>query len=153
MTEPVALKVKNDSVGKLSENAINISWSEDSTPPDVAQTFNVTIITSDGSIIDTVIDLTENYYFFSAPNDALPCEVYNFSVTATPVGATYTGDGCSVPSPVFSRMLPSLPDISSLESSLNTTLVLTSSIGAGFQLEVTFLVRYALIKINEYPYA
>ena len=59
----------------------------------------------------------------SSPEVARPCEVYNFSVTATYVGATYTGDGCSVPSPVLSRMLPSLPNITRLESSVTFSLV------------------------------
>ena len=62
-------------------------------------------------------------FMFKAPRDAPPCEVYNFSVTATYVGATYTGDGCSVPSPVLSTMLPSLPDKSMLESSVDYSLV------------------------------
>ena len=47
--------------------------------------------------------------------------MYNFSVTATYVGANYTGDGCSEPSPVISRMLPSLPVIKGELSSLNLT--------------------------------
>ena len=68
------------------------------------------------------IPLREPYHVFTAPEDAPPCEVYNFSVIATYVGATYTGAGCSVPSPVLSTMLPSLPDIKRLESSLNHSL-------------------------------
>ena len=66
--------------------------------------------------------LHESFYVFTAPEGAPHCEVYNFSVTVTYVGATYTGDGCSVPSPVLSRMLPSLPNIDELESSLNYSL-------------------------------
>ena len=62
------------------------------------------------------------YVAFTAPDNAPPCEVYNFSVTATPVGATYTGDGCRVPSPVLSRMLPSLPDRDELNKSLDYSL-------------------------------
>ena len=41
---------------------------------------------------------------FTAPEGAPPCEVYNFSVTATYAGATCT-------SPVLNIMIPSLPDI------------------------------------------
>ena len=67
-------------------------------------------------------ELQTSSFPFTAPPNAPPCEVYNFSVTATPVGATYTGDGCSVPSPVLSRMLPSLPDIMQLESAINCSL-------------------------------
>ena len=63
------------------------------------------------------LKFSQPYYVFTAPEGAPPCEVYNFSVTATYIGATYTGAGCSVPSPVLSRMLPSLPDIKRLQSS------------------------------------
>ena len=66
--------------------------------------------------------LNNSFFNFTAPDNAPPCEVYNFSVTATPVGATYTGDGCSVHGPVLSRMLPSLPDIEILQLSLDYTL-------------------------------
>ena len=69
-------------------------------------------------------ELDHSFYEFSAPDNAPSCEVYNFSVTATPVaiGANYTGDGCSVLGPVLSRMLPSLPDIQALNSSVNFSL-------------------------------
>ena len=85
-----------------------------------------------------VVPVNDTHYSFRAPDNAPPCQVYNFSVTATPVGATYTGDGCSVPSPVLSRMLPSLPDIILLESSLNHMLQMRS----GFLVKVFFMVRY-----------
>ena len=82
--------------------------------------------------------LHDPYSLFTAPEGAQPCEVYNFSVAAAYVGATYIGDGCSVPSPVYSRMLPSLPNISRLESSLNYSLEKNSS--EGVALRVTFVV-------------
>ena len=80
-------------------NGINISWSQDSSQvavSDAVQTFSLTV--SHGSS-SQVISLNDSFYYFTAPEDAPPCEVYNFSVTATHVGATYTGAGCSVPSP------------------------------------------------------
>ena len=98
---------------------INISWSLDSTQflstftihtgCDMSRIYLLTI--SHGSS-SQVISLNESSYNFTAPEGTPPCEVYNFSVTATKsyVGATYTGAGCSVPSPVLSSMLPSLPD-------------------------------------------
>ena len=85
---------------------------------------------------------SHNVIVFTAPKGAPPCEVYNFSVTATYVGATYTGDGCSVLSPVLSRMLPSLPDIHNLESSLNSSLQKTSK---SVTLQTTFLVLDIMI--------
>ena len=88
----------------------NISWSPRnlSTSLDANQTFTLTV-TRTNTELRTIRIANERHYVFEAPEDAPPCEVYNFSVTATPVGATYTGDGCSAPSPVLSRMLPSLP--------------------------------------------
>ena len=57
----------------------------------------------------------ESSFLFTAPDDAPPCEVYNFTATFDSVGAS-AGVGCSV---VLSRMLPSLPNKKGLESSLN----------------------------------
>ena len=111
---------------------INLTW--DLSVGDEAQIFLLTI--GHGSTSDTM-SLNESYYYFTAPEGAPPCEVYNFSVTATSVGATYTGAGCSVPSPVLSTMLPSLPNISRLESSLNYVLQKQST---AFVIEVSFEV-------------
>ena len=69
------------------------------------------------------VQLNESYYLFTARNNAPPCEVYNFSVSATYIGATYTGDGCGTHSTVISRMLPSLPDVEVLNSSLTYSLI------------------------------
>ena len=95
-----------------------------------------------------MLQLSDTYHVFTAPDDAPPCEVYNFSVTATPVsiGATYTGDGCSVPSPVLSRMLPSLPDINVLESSLNYSLMkLANKADTAIALTATFMVCHCTV--------
>ena len=137
--EPI--RFPNISSSDLNEMSINISWTEVSV---LNKSYTVTISGDHG--FRSTLESTSDEPYFSFPTDSVknapPCEVYNFSVTATPVGAIYTGDGCSVPSPVLSRMLPSLPDITTLESSLNHTL--TSSVGSGFQLEVVFMVRYNL---------
>lgn len=63
--------------------------------------------------------LNDTNYIFTAPKGSDPCDVYNFSVTATYTGAIYTGADCSVPSEIYSMMLPSLPDIENVESTLN----------------------------------
>ena len=81
-------------------SGINMSWSEGVV--DVEQIFMLTI--SHG-LSNEVFLLNESFYFFTAPEGAPPCEIYNFSVIATYVGATYTGAGCSVPSPVLSDSL------------------------------------------------
>ena len=80
------------------------------------QTFSLAI--SYGSV-SQVIYLNESYYHFTAPEDPPLCQLYNFSVTTTYIGATYTGAGCSVPSPVISTMLPSLTDVDQVQSSLS----------------------------------
>ena len=94
--------------------------------------------------------LQQHYFVFTAPEGAPPCEVYNFSVIATYVGATYTGAGCSVPSPVISRMLPSLPDKMRFESSLKHSLEKrNSSISLKVSIKVfcTIIIRPSIILI------
>ena len=126
----------------IDGKGVNISWSQQQTSDLVEEFYSLSI--DYGSSRDVLL-VNDTHYYFRAPDNASPCEVYNFSVTATPVGATYTGDGCSVPSAVLSRMLPSLPDTASLKSSLNFSL--KRRVVVGFQLEVFFMVRYSLIKI------
>ena len=129
----------------VNENAIIISWSQNSrsiTVSDAVQTFSLTVNHGSSS---QVISLNDSFYNFTAPEDAPPCEVYNFSVTATYVGATYTGAGCSVPSPVLSTMLPSLPDLGRLESSLHYSLVKDSE---DLTLNVSFEVCFVVYIIN-----
>ena len=100
--------------------AKNISWS----PLRLAendQVYNVTVRDSEKNVV-IKSQLGERYLVFYASNNAPPCEVYNFSVTATYVGATYTGADCSLLSNE-TFMLPSLPDIVELENSLEKQIV------------------------------
>ena len=145
-TEPAPIHLRPTSL-PLLELSLNISWSP------ILPTFGTSDGQSDSvydlriksaSILLLSFQLNETYYIFTAPENTPPCEVYNFSVTATPVGATYTGDGCSVPSPVLSRMLPSLPGIERLESSLEYFLSKINSTDGIVQLEVDFLVSSSL---------
>ena len=117
--------------------SVNISWS----PLHGYYVYTLTVTSS--GILSQSFSLDTpylSYFTFTAPEDAPPCEVYNFSVTATYdiVGATYTGAGCSVPSPVLSRMLPSLPNVAKLESSLDYSLELKSG---GITLKLLVAVR------------
>ena len=107
----------------------------------INQTFEVTVV-STNTRDSTYHEIHEPNFVFQAPEGALPCEVYNFTVTGAydNVGATYTGDGCSVPSPVLSIMLPSLPNISGIDSSLHYMLEKTSTMG--FVLRVSFTVSH-----------
>jgi hypothetical protein len=101
------------------EQSLNISWID---PNESNRHYSLTIINSFNQ--QWMFNPQETYHHFTAPEGAPPCEVYNFSVTATYVGATYTGVGCSVPSPVLSTTLPSLPkfNIGDLQSSYNFSL-------------------------------
>ncbi len=122
-------------ISKIKLGGINLIW-HNGLETNI-QTYSLTV--SYGSV-SQVIHLNESYYHFTAPEVAPPCQVYNFSVTATYVGATYTGAGCSVPSPVFSTMLPSVPDITRLESSVKYSL--KRNLSGGVLLKVMFMVGY-----------
>ena len=118
----------------------NISWKSPSVLDDqsINKTYVLTIVTTSNHPWSKSITLQQPYYVFT-PEDAPPCEVYNFSVTATYVGATYTGAGCSVPSEVHSTSLLSLPDIRGLQSSLRHSL--KKQLNKTVSLNVSFLVR------------
>ena len=122
-------------------NSSHISWNLLPSFGDVAinQTFELTMVSAN-TRENTYIEIVEPNFTFQAPGGAPPCEIYNFTVTGVYVGATYIGDGCSVPSPVLSIMLPSLPNISGIESSLHYMLEKTSTVG--FVLKVSFMVSH-----------
>jgi hypothetical protein len=110
------LTVQTEEVGN-TEQSISISWVD---PNESNRLYQVTVVNSVSR--QWTFAAQEPYFHFTAPEGAPPCEVYNFSVTATYVGATYTGAGCSVASQVLSAMLPSLPIIDDFQSSYNVLL-------------------------------
>ena len=140
IAEPTATPLVLD-VMAMEVNSINVSWSQNALATlNAKQMFSLTV--SHGSSSKTIF-VDESFYFFNAPPNAPLCEVYNFSVTATYVGATYTGDSCSVPSPVISTMLPGpLPDINNLLSS--TTYELTKKANGEITLLVSLMVSKQL---------
>ena len=108
---------------------------------DINETY--TLSATSANIQPQIVKLHERSYVFTAPEGAPPCEIYNFSVLATyydVAGTTYTGDGCSVATPVLQRMLPSLPDIRNLESSLY--LILMKNATGQVTLKVSFSVSF-----------
>ena len=117
-------------------SAVNISWSGLSAENQLNVAQNSTLTITHGSSW-TVINTTDHHYSFTAPEGSPPCEIYNFSVTATYVGATYTGAGCSIPSSIISRMLPSLPNIERMNASLIYSLIV---IHGDLNLNVSFEV-------------
>ena len=120
--------------------SVNVTWSSLPSLVDPKPTQKYTLTVKSRSFGVQTHQLYKQYYLFTAPVGAPPCEVYNFSVSATygVIGATYTGDGCSEPGPVFSMMLPSRPNIAMLESSLSTALEIDPS--GGVLLRVSFKV-------------
>ena len=95
---------------------VNISWTLLQLPPTANISYNLGVIWENAMHYQQ--DTSSSSAVFTAPEGAPPCEVYNFSVTATydlPGAIYYTRSGCSVPSPLLSMMLPSLPDKKRLE--------------------------------------
>ena len=122
-------------------DGIDISWSQQSysSMTDAPETFLLTI--SHGSNSEAIL-LNESSYSFATPEREVGamCEVYKFTVAAASVGTTNIGNSCSVPSPVLSRTLPSLPDVDEVESSLSY--LLRKRPGSGTTLSVSFVVSY-----------
>ena len=112
---------------------MNISWSQ---ALHLGNELKFAWMVNNGSRIK-ILSSNTTYYLFNVLEDTLPCEVYNFSVTATYVGATYTGADC-IPhsySQILSVMLPSLPDINILEETIQFTLTKIS-------MELTLVVSF-----------
>ena len=133
ISDPVPVTVMSNIVDLQT---FNISWSPLSLE-NRNQTYMYTLTVTTSNSTSQTFQTDGQIYVFKVPDNAPPCEVYNFSVTATYDGATYTGAACSEPSPVLSRMLPSPPDVTPLESTLTATLAKQQS---GIDLEVSFSV-------------
>ena len=117
--------------------AVMLSWTCSLSSEDVNVTYTLTVIRNNTQ--PQIFELNETGYVFSAPEGAPPCEVYNFSVNANLVGTNTTYVGCSIASETVATMLPSLPDISRMESSIDY--VLEKRLTMEFELRVSFMVR------------
>ena len=120
---------------------MNISWSHSALSSLSLAGIYYFLTISHGSS-SHIIPLNESNYYFTALEDAPPCEVYNFSVTAHYVSATYIGAGCNVPSAVLSTMLPSLPDVTYMSDTFSYHLVKMSQ---GLTLSIYFEVSYKIL--------
>ena len=122
--------------------AVTLSWipSLSSLPlmEDIYETYTLTVMRSNAQ--PQIIPCDQPGCVFNTLKGVPPCTLYNFTATATYGGtrANYTGAGCSVHSAVVNIMLPSLPDIGMMESSLDYVLEKMST--TGFELRVSFLV-------------
>ena len=130
---PADLAATENGVGSL-----NISWSL-VTIEGVAVNFTVTVTNLNDSSTGPmeVSGIQDQYYIFTL-EDSTSCDVYSFQVTAV------NGAGTGTPSEIITRSLPSLPDISPVEDSLQNYLVRTAS---GVTLSVTCNVIIILIAI------
>ena len=103
----------------------------------VAVNFTVTVTNLNDSSTGPmeVSGIRDQHYIFTL-EDSTSCDVYSFQVTAM------NGAGTGTPSQIITRSLPSLPDISPVQDSLQHSLVRTAS---GVTLmTVTFNVRTLL---------
>ena len=122
--------------------AVMLSWIPSlSTLPlmeDIYETYTLTVMRSNAQ--PQILPCDQPGCIFNASKGVPPCALYNFTATATYSGtrANYTEAGCSVHSAVVNIMLPSLPDIGKMESSLHYVLEKKSTMG--FELRVSFLV-------------
>ena len=125
-SSPADLEVTENGVGYL-----NISWSL-VTIEGVAVNFTVTVTNLNDSSTGPmeVSGIQDQHYIFTL-EDSTSCDVYSFQVTAM------NGAGTGTPSEIITRSLPSLPDISPVQDSLQHSLVRTAS---GVTLSVTFNV-------------
>ena len=128
---PADLEATENGVGSL-----NISWSL-VTIEGVAVTFTVTVTNLNDSSTGPmeVSGIQDQHYIFTL-EDSTSCDVYSFQVTAV------NGAGTGTPSEIITRILPSLPDISPVQDSLQHSLVRTAS---GVTLSVTFNVRIIIM--------
>ena len=129
-TDPIPINI---TAKDIESRAKNISWSPLLLAED-DQVYTVTVRDGERNVVISS-QLVEKYFVFNASDSAPACEVYNVSVTATYVGATYTGAGCSESSNE-TFMLPSLPDIRELEKSIKNQLMKEAMIS----LTITFKV-------------
>ena len=122
---PADLAATENGVGSL-----NISWSL-VTIEGVAVTFTVTVMNLNDSSTGTmeVSGIQDQHYIFTL-EDSTSCDVYSFQVTAVNGAGTNSSD-------IITRSLPSLPDISPVQDSLQHSLLRTES---GVSLSVTFNV-------------
>ena len=124
---PADLAATENGVGSL-----NISWSL-VTIEGVAVNFTMTVTNLNDSSTGPmeVSEIQDQHYIFTL-GDNTSCDVYSFQVTAV------NGAGTGTPSEIITRSLPSLPDISPVQDSLQHSLVRTAS---GITLSVTCNVR------------
>ena len=125
----------------LSLNSLNISWSLQLT---LALSPTYTLVVN-SSTVNQSWKLNRTHTVFTSPTAAPPCEIYNFSVTASydKIGTTYSGAECCVPTSLYDRMVPSAPRFNNIETFPNHSL--TNNGYGNLSLAVHFKVSYIFI--------
>ncbi len=125
-SSPTNLTARENGVG-----SIRISWL--SLPiENVSVGFKLNTTNLDDTSSESIIisGISQQHYIFTPTGGGnTSCDVYTFQITAL------NGAGASDPSEIITRNLPSLPDISQVEDSLQHSLVNTED---GIKLNVTF---------------
>ncbi len=125
-SSPTNLTARENGVG-----SIRISWlSLPTENVSVWFTLNATNLNDTSSESIIISGISQQHYIFTPTGGGnTPCDVYTFQITAL------DDAGAGDPSEIITRSLPSLPDISQVEDSLQHSLVNTED---GIKLNVTF---------------
>ena len=122
--------------------SVNVSWSELSDNYQPIENYTLIVQNTNESSRQT-FSLNESFYVFTSKEDNFSCAVFNFSLLTSFTSSIHSGN-CISESNAVQTILPSLPDITLLESSINVTLAR----GEGsFILSVSFLVSISMNSI------
>ena len=112
---PMAPKVVN--VSTIDVQSVNVSWFAIPKNPEIDVNFTLTVENLNSTASNKqILIVKESYYEYNASNDASPCDIYMFYVTAT------NDAGTSDPSMPVIMMLPSLPNMKPVNDSLTHTI-------------------------------
>ena len=133
-------------VTDISVQRVNASWSPLPSAFNTTEKFTLTIISCNNHEIQELLLRNRTYYEFSSNEDKSSCTNFTFSLSSNLSSPIHNGN-CVSQSNTVQRPLPSLPNITSLESSLSYSLSKQPGQG-GVVLNVSFLVSLALFKYN-----
>lgn len=114
---------------------VNITWSQ--IPQELNTTEQLTLsVSNDKESLIEVLPLSTTYYDFASSEGNTSCTAFTFMITTTLLNSIYNGSCISESNPI-QQSLPSLPNITTLESSVEYSL---SKVIYSFVLSVSFPV-------------